>query len=562
MTDQAHAPKPIPYSDAACAAALLAIDPAGCGGIAIRSFAGPARDEFLARLRGYLTPLRKIPLNISDDRLLGGLDLAATLSAGRPVTQRGVLAEAAGGAVVLAMAERLTREAAARITGAMEGGGFGVIALDEGGADEAAPMALRDRLAFLLDETALADAGPWPDAALITGAKLRLCHVTIDDKALESLCRTAFALGIGSIRASLLAVCAARAAAALAGRERVDADDARLAAKLVLGPRAMQAPPAEPGKDESADHAQDEHKDDGDNDADQDGGDALDETVLDAVKAMLPLDIFKTLNGTKSLRTIGVSGGGKAGDVLNARRGRPAGARPGRLGEGARLALVETLTAAAPWQKLRRDENARRIIVRADDFRVMRFCARAKTVAILAVDASGSSALNRLAEAKGAVLHLLAGCYARRDQVALIAFRGKSAECLLPPTHALARARRSLSALPGGGGTPLALGITAAHDLALSERRKGSQALLILLTDGGANIARDGKAGRGPAARDALEAARRCRAAGVPALLVDTSVRPQPLAQNLAAALDARYLPLPYADPALLSRAVRAAQLA
>jgi magnesium chelatase subunit D len=557
VTGQAHAPKPAPYGDAACAAALLAIDPAGCGGILLRSFAGPMRDEFLVRLREYLTPLRKIPLNISDDRLLGGLDLAATLSAGRPVTQRGILAEASGGAVVLAMAERLTREAAAKIATAMEGG-FGVVALDEGDADEAAPVALRDRLAFMLDEAALAEAGPWPDAALVAGAKTRLSRVIIDAKVLESLCRTAFALGIGSIRASLLAVHAARAAAALAGRDTVSADDARLAAKLVLGPRAVHAPPAEQGEDQDAHNTQDEYKGDGADDADQDGGDGLDEAVLDAARALLPLDIFKTLTGAKPLSAISVSGG-KSGDVLNARRGRPAGARPGRLGGGARLALVETLTAAAPWQKLRRD-NGHRIIVRGDDFRVMRFRARARTVAIFAVDASGSAALNRLAEAKGAVLHLLAGCYARRDQVALIAFRGKGAECLLPPTHALARARRSLSALPGGGGTPLALGITAAHDLALAERRKGTQPLLILLTDGGANIGRDGKAGRGQAARDAIEAARRFHASGIPALLVDTSVRPQKLAQRLAEALDARYLPLPYADPALLSRAVRAAQ--
>ena len=96
------------------------------------------------------------------DRLLGGLDLAATLSAGRPVAQAGLMAEADGGLIVVPMAERLSPGTAARLAGALDTGSavgrparFGLILLDEGAEDETVPDALADRLAFRIDLTAI-----------------------------------------------------------------------------------------------------------------------------------------------------------------------------------------------------------------------------------------------------------------------------------------------------------------------------------------------------------------------------------------------------------------------
>jgi magnesium chelatase subunit D len=226
---------------------------------------------------------------------------------------------------------------------------------------------------------------------------------------------------------------------------------------------------------------------------------------------------------------------------------------------------VETLRAAAPWQRLRRGDGAspaRRVEIRRGDFRLVRFRQQTGTTTLFVVDASGSTALNRLAEAKGAVELLLAECYARRDQVALLAFRGRGAELLLPPTNSLVRAKRSLAALPGGGGTPLASGLDAALAAADAERRRGRAPTLVLLTDGRANVARDGTAGdRARAEDDALAAARLARAAGVTAVLVDTAPRPRPFARQLAAEMGARYLPLPGGEAAgALAAAVRAAE--
>jgi magnesium chelatase subunit D len=232
------------------------------------------------------------------------------------------------------------------------------------------------------------------------------------------------------------------------------------------------------------------------------------------------------------------------------------------------LNIIETLRAAAPWQRLRRVEAAMhpnekhrpaRIEVRRADFHVTRFKQRAETTTIFVVDASGSAALHRLAEAKGAVELLLADCYVRRDRVALLAFRGIRAELLLPPTRSLARAKRSLASLPGGGGTPLAAGIDAAIALADAAQRKGETPVVIFLTDGRANVARDGKGGRARAEEEALTAGRMLRMAGLTAMLVDTSPQPQPQARRLATEMSAAYLPLPHAGAMAISRAVRSA---
>ncbi len=585
--------------DAADVAALLCVDPVGTGGVALRECAGPSRDAWL-RLVGELmpagAPLRRVPLHIRDDRLLGGLDLAATLAAGRPVAQRGLLAESDGGIVVLAMAERISAGTAARIAAVldaqevvMERDGIaarrpariGVIAFDEGTADdERLPAKLLERLAFHLQPAMPAHRFEQPAAPAwtrsdVSAARSLLPFVEVGDALRHALCAAAGALGIDSIRAPLLALRVARAAAALGGRLEVDAADAALAARLVLAARATTVPaqPLQPEDDAAPDEAskaqprETEPPPGASADADEPrpGDNAgIEDTVLEAALAAVPAGLLDALKacpgGHGQSQSVGRSGAPLTGSL----RGRPGGVRRGEPHAGARLNLIETLRAAAPWQALRRqDRNAAaasaRIQVRREDFHVSRFKHRSETTTLFVVDASGSSALHRLAEAKGAVELLLADCYVRRDRVSLIAFRGRGAELLLPPTRSLVRAKRSLAALPGGGGTPLAAGIDAALALAEATRRGGRTPVAVLLTDGCANIARDGTAGRQRAGEDALQSARKIRAAGITALLLDTSPQPQGAARQLAGEMGATYLPLPHADAALLSRAVRAA---
>ena len=576
------------WADAVQALALFAADPAGLGGVAVRAGAGPVRDRFLALLQALLpegAPVRRLPLYAADDRLLGGLDLAATLQAGRPVAQKGLLAEADGGVVVLAMAERIEPGTAARLCAVLDErvvtlqrdglsgvlpARFGVVALDEGADDdEKPPASLMDRLAFHVDLTGVAlrdvdPSGVTDPGPAVAAVRAGVVDVAADDgSAAEALCGAALALGIDSLRAPLFALRAAQVAAWLDGRGAVDADDLGLAARLVLAPRATRFPAPEdaepPADPEPPPPQEDESPLDPETIPDQ----PLADVVLDAVKAALPADLLARLaeaaGGRGQVRTPGRAGQAKA----SVKRGRPIGTRQGEPKGGARLHLLETLKAAAPWQMLRRRAPASgRFEVRRDDFRIIRFKQRIGTTTVFAVDASGSAAMHRLGEAKGAVELLLADCYVRRDQVALLAFRGQGATVLLPPTASLLRAKRSMAGLPGGGPTPLAAGIEAALALAISVRRTGRTPVITLLTDARANIARDGSGGRPRAEAEALEAARGVRAAGLAALLVDTSPRPNPFARRLADEMGARYVPLPYADASALSRAVRAAAAA
>jgi magnesium chelatase subunit D len=567
------------WIDAISAAALFAVDPFATG-VLVRAGHGEVRDRWQAMLRDLLPPsisLRKLPPSIAADRLLGGLDLTATLQAGRPVLQRGLLTEADGGVLIAVMAERMPISTAAHLAAVIDTGEvglerdglslrvpscFGLIALDEGIDDEHAPLPLVDRLAFHSDLNAVARADLTDGlftAADIIAARALLPQVRIDDAAIAALCAAAVSLGIASLRAPLLASRVARLAAALDGETLVGEQQLACAARLVLGPRATIMPAPEQSEPEPAPQDGDQSRDDEEHR--QDDG-PLQDRVLQAAQASIPPDLLKRLQEGGMSRQSNVSAGKQGLAQKAPQRGRPIGVRRGEWRAGQRLNVLETLRTAAPWQKLRHrariDGDPARLLIHKDDIRLTRFKSRTGTTTIFVVDASGSSALQRLAEVKGAVELLLADCYIRRDEVALIAFRGQSAELILPPTRSLARAKRSLAALPGGGGTPLSAAIIAATELALAVRAKGQAPTIVLMTDGRANVAKAPDGGRAAAEAEALAAAKQLGLSGIPVVLVDSSPRPQGKAATLAEAMHARYVALPHADAARLSRAVMA----
>jgi magnesium chelatase subunit D len=587
VRDDGREPIGSPLYDAVLAGAAFAASPERAGGIIVHADAGPDREAWLHFLLSLLpvdAPVRRFPAHMSDERLLGGLDIAATLALGRPVAMQGVLQAANGGVVIIPSAERLTSALASRIAAVMDSGAvalqrdgfdasmttrFGIIAFDEGRApDEHPPSVLLDRTALHIT---LPNTGTtkMPFEAFsrpaVANAGAASKFVRVSDDALNLLCEMAAALGVHSSNPLLHAVRIARVLAALDGRDEVSEGDVVTTTRLVLAPRATQIP-EETVEDEAAQEPAPSDQRPEDTPGDHDDDRHAHEALVAIAKAALPPHLLALLQSGKR-RKASKSAAGKSGEARKSpRRGRPVGVRPGQIKGGARLNIVETLRAAAPWQTFRQREplnttsakSRNRIAVRAEDFRVWRLKDRSETVTVFVVDASGSTAVQRLGEAKGAVEILLSECYSRRDHAALISFSGRGSELLLPPTRSVARAKRNLADLPGGGGTPLASGIDAAVELCDAVRRKGQTPSVVMLTDGRANLSRDGKPGRSRAEEDALSAAQTLRGMGVPALIIDTSAKPNAPTARLADAMGAKYLPLAHADAETLSKAVKA----
>ena len=468
-----------------------------------------------------------------------------------------------------------------------------------------------------LDLDTLPAAQRW--AARIAGARGQWPQVRLDRDALAEILKACAALGIDSMRAPLLAANLARVSAALHGRESVEVDDLGLAIRLCLLPRARQMPvssneeaqadntqteetPSEepppepwpaPEAQDPAQAAQPEPppvvpaeapqeavppESEPTDETDKPIPDGASERLIEAALAGLPPGVLALLAGSiaaQAGRGQGVSGAGLLG-AKGRGRGRPVGSVRRAPRSGERLHLLATIRASVPFQPLRRQQAAalaatglqgaggdgagpagqQRIHLRPDDLHVHREKRRRGNTTVFVVDASGSMALQRLSEAKGAVEVLLAECYVRRDRVALVSFRGKGADLLLTPTRSLVAARRSLTALPGGGGSPVASGLEMAARVIAQVRRAGDSTTLVVLTDGRANLTRAGQPGRQQAGEEARQVARQLAALADQRLLIDTSVRPDPAARTLAQALQGTYLPMPFAQARAIGEVV------
>ena len=601
-------------------AQLLVINPHGLGGVIIRARSGPVRDRWLAylntiaQLGGMRLPLRKMPLGISDENLIGGIDLDQTLRTGKAVLRQGLLAQCDQQLLLMPMAERVEVGAVAKVVSALDNGfisierdgqsrriesHFGVVALDEGIEDDEHPNEkIRQRVAFLLNLDILGwrdlpetDDDFVPDAELLQDARENFSNVTVSEDSLNALVGVAEQLGVISIRALNLAINTAKCLAAFVAEDEVSSLHLQRAIALVLSPRATRMPQSAPPEEEElpsesdeqpeneqdpVDQEQEDDKEEQENQEDQEDQEdqdresntetpqALEDEILEAAQAAIPADLLARLADLADLKSP-KGMGGKTGAVKVGRmRGCPLGNMPGMPEGGKTLSIIDTLRAAVPWQRVRRAEMMAagktiplgKIMIRKEDFRIKRYQERTQTLTMFIVDASGSSAMHRLAEAKGAVELLLAECYIRRDQVAVMSFRGSVAELILAPTRSLVKAKRALSGLPGGGGTPLSRAIDESFEIASVSMRKGLTPTLVFLTDGRANIAKDGSPGRPKAMEDAQQSARSASYYSFKSLWIDTSPQARDEGKAMAALLGSMYLPLPNAGATEVSQAI------
>jgi len=574
---------------------LLAVEPR-LRGMAVGAPAGAGKSSLARGMRDLLcsgdrsVPFVELPLGVDEAGLLGGLDIEATLRAGRRVARAGALARADGGILYADQVNLLPDAIINPLIAAID---TGEVRLEREGLSIRSPARftfigsydpaeglprrhLLDRLGLLLvlprtmNEQARAEivrrnvrrapaqaSEAYTDEldllrGLVLAAREQLPQVQIADEQIEQLLAMATLCGVEGHRADTFAVYAACAAAALGLRDRVEQEDLELAVRLVILPRATRLPPP---PDQPPDQAPpppppDAESDTSDAPPEPPSDEELTippEQVLSALAAELPVELeqlpFRALRRGKT---------GSRGTVAG-KRGRHIRSIPGDPRRG-RIDVSATLRAAAPFQPLRRsqasaDAQSSRVLLRADDLRIKQYRSKAGALFLFAVDASGSMALHRMRQAKGAVHALLQKAYVHRDRVALLAFRGQSAELLLPPSQSVELARRALDLLPTGGGTPLAAALLAAIDVAQQARARGiMQTVLVLLTDGRANVGL--RAGREQIAEELQTLGRAVVAAGIQTIVVDTqrTYLSRGEARKLAEWLAGEYVYLPNAQ--------------
>ena len=646
---------------------LLAVDP-GLGGAVIAAGVGTGKST-LARSFAHLldqTIFVELPVSITEDRLLGGLDLEATLARGERVHRSGVLARAHGGLLYADSVNLLDDSAVNHLLAALDGG---VVRVEREGLSVVEPARfallatydpsegpprrhLLDRVGLIVAPVSQSptparaevvrrnmtvDEGRWTvgadngrqarkksgrgaadrppstvyrplsefeeeDAllqALVLAAREALPATQISDAQIGQLTQAALALGVEGHRADIFAVRAALAAAALAGRDEVADEDLERAVRLVLLPRATRAPHSEeqpeqqsqpaPAPPEPPPPTDEPQRDDDDDEQEEQPPPppeelTVEELILAALDTDVPPDVLET---PFTVRRSGRSG---SRGSTSGTRGRHIRSVPGLPSQG-RLDVIATLRAAAPWQRVRRDEDRRMkdeasgspphpssliphpsvVRLKAEDLHIKKYRSKAGTLFCFVVDASGSMALHRMRQAKGAVNALLQQAYVHRDQVALLAFRGEQAELLLPPSQSVELAKRALDVLPTGGGTPLAAALLAAYQVSEQARSRGiPRTTLVLITDGRPNVplrpdpAHDKQTRLETARQEVQTLSAKLRAAGVGAVVIDTqrSYVSRGEAQQLAAWLGGRYVYLPQGRGEQIAQAVLAASTA
>ena len=282
------------------------------------------------------------------------------------------------------------------------------------------------------------------------------------------------------------------------------------------------------------------------------------EILLDAVFSNISPEVMNYLKQKSKSKETLISNSGSGQKKVGKNNGAPLPSKKGKYSNRESIDFFSTVISAIPWQALRKkiQKNKTKIRLRKDDICIKQKESRSQRLIIFAVDASGTLAIGRLAETKGAIEILLSEAYAKRDLVSLIAFRGKKSEILLPPTKSLVQTKKKLAELPGGGTTPLASALLSILELNKQSKLKGFFSTVILLTDGKGNITLDGNVDKEISSKETEKMSNLIIGEKIPVILIDTSIRPQNDAKELSDKLNATYIFLPKANSYSLSKTI------
>lgn len=424
----------------------------------------------------------------------------------------------------------------------------------------------------------------------ILNAKQLLSEVRISDDMLELISQICVDMGVDGHRADITMMKASITLAAFNGRTDVLEEDVKEAAELVLSHRMRRKPfdshsdkqdkldesienhrekqkEKEKNKQEQQKHEfkenpkenpenshgqPEEQQSDEKQDQTEEQSDAASETIFAMGES------YQVKQFSPEFRRANRKGSGRRSKTLtDSKQGRYVKSTIPHE-KTTDLAFDATLRAAAPYQ-LTREKNGNSIMIHESDFRKKIREKKIGNLVLFVVDASGSmGARQRMVASKGAVLSMLMDAYQKRDRVGLIAFKGESAELLLPPTSSIELAQRYLQEMPTGGKTPLSRGLVKGYEVIKTELQRDPDTcpFLVLISDGRANVSMDGES----PLQETKTVASRLREEGIQSAVIDTenSTIKFGLAQQVSAALGATYLTLEDLKADSIVNAVRA----